>query len=63
MLWQFIDVTHAQTTLWLGANGTIAHTHYDMGPNFHVMLDGTKRSTDLLALDDWFLPPVDVMPR
>jgi len=40
---QFIDVTHAQTTLWLGANGTIAHTHYDMGPNFHVMLDGTKR--------------------
>jgi len=33
------------TSVWMGYNGTTAHTHYDIFWNFNVQLYGTKRFT------------------
>ena len=41
----FVDRSEAgnSTNVWLGGQGVVTETHYDMSHNFYLQLDGTKR--------------------
>eukprot|EP00316_Scyphosphaera_apsteinii_P012475 CAMPEP_0119334640 /NCGR_PEP_ID=MMETSP1333-20130426/87721_1 /TAXON_ID=418940 /ORGANISM="Scyphosphaera apsteinii, Strain RCC1455" /LENGTH=424 /DNA_ID=CAMNT_0007344985 /DNA_START=527 /DNA_END=1799 /DNA_ORIENTATION=- len=61
----FVDRAQAgnSTNVWLGGQGVITETHYDMSHNFYLQLDGTKRfvlsppaSYRQLKLHPWIHP-------